>query len=385
MLVDLVNSKIKSEIVEPKKEHVEFIDIDDHFHGHRFCEQAMDNRVPGSGKDNNDVWFSSLETELEESEFVFDPDSSEDQAWAEWRQGLVDNGEQFGPTGFGQDASFHPKTAAHKITAEKIRDLINARAIKHPPPKTCQDTGAGELPSLIKIPDLVSTDLREPNGLLAKLREQVCGNPAKCEIPSPIPKQAGAIVTDNGGRCEISIGVKGKGGQPSFEAYIVRDRTISDREQKDCWDRTWDMMGDCVKNGPRESWQNGVDPFPAFYQLGFVKLNSRTHDTIPEDHLLESFTSICDGGHGDCSKNDCGGNWGICSDGKYKGCGCESNTVHGSIPPIWENGEKDQPGTGTPQCSHDCCDGGQNQGEWYKQLWCPANCGGFSPVYCASQ
>jgi hypothetical protein len=59
---------------------------------------------------------------------------------------------------------------------------------------------------------------------------------SNCKIPDGMDTAAGAIVSDDSGRCEISLGVQG-----GSEAYALRDRATSgDKQVQLCWDNLAD-------------------------------------------------------------------------------------------------------------------------------------------------
>ncbi|KAF4614313.1 hypothetical protein G7Y89_g15423 [Cudoniella acicularis] len=192
------------------------------------------------------------------------------------------------PNELQQNSVFHPKTAGHASTAAKVKQVVDDWSKENghneaPPPQVCDATDAPNIPSkIISIPGLIGPpqEVVEPNGLLAKIREVLCGN--RCKIPDNMDSRPGAILTGDGGRCETSLGVQG-----GSEAYMLRDRSISGADQtQHCWDSTLALINTYVNNGANEGWR-GVDPSPAFYQTGYRKLNSGKHDTISQDRLLQ--------------------------------------------------------------------------------------------------
>jgi hypothetical protein len=69
-LVDSVYIEMQRLFVAPHADQVFFINTDGQFEGCRFCEQSTDNPVPGDLGDNENVWFISFVTDLNESELV---------------------------------------------------------------------------------------------------------------------------------------------------------------------------------------------------------------------------------------------------------------------------------------------------------------------------
>jgi hypothetical protein len=133
------------------------------------------------------------------------------------------------------------------------------------------------------------------------------------------------------------------------------------------------VIEQCVKNQPKEGWQNSNDPTPAFYQAGFRPLNSGEHPRIQEDKVLKKslsdFQSICGAGNGPCQGNGCEGVWYICQAGTYKGCECGYDSRFSQLP-----------GPEAPlACHSDCC---PTKNEWYTADWCAANCGGQADEFC---
>jgi hypothetical protein len=251
-------------------------------------------RVPGKTGDNDNVWFISLETALQEDKFVNSTSSEEDLVWSEWRQNLTNQASaevSSGPGELQQTSVFHPKAAGHALTAQSIKDVVDMRGRDI----ACVDSNAGTIPTNpIIIPNSNTVGARQ---LLYMIREQLCGDPEfKCQMPANVPAEAGAVLTDAGGRCEITVGVSGvlKLGVAGnlhandYEAYMVRDRSISGTEQvQHCWDVTQTIIESCVQVNPKEGWENGADNTPAFYQAGLVQLNSRTHPAIDENNVLK--------------------------------------------------------------------------------------------------
>lgn len=130
-LVDLVNLKIEREIAR-KSDSLYFVDIDDHFKGRRFCEPA--NEDDPIGADNPNVWFNDLTTTLEE-DAGWNPDTvdprPEKDPWAAWALDLpesVKNDTDLVGRGIGDNlqraSTFHPKKAAHVVTAIKVANRI---------------------------------------------------------------------------------------------------------------------------------------------------------------------------------------------------------------------------------------------------------------------
>ncbi len=131
-LVDLVNSRIQTQVVAqlPFPFVVQFVNIDDMFDGHRFCEPAFDDDPIGRGSHSQDVWFNDLETDLDETgEWNPEPDNVEVAVWTEWASGIPDS---FDDPNFGrgirdpfQQASvFHPKQAAYALGASRIANIV---------------------------------------------------------------------------------------------------------------------------------------------------------------------------------------------------------------------------------------------------------------------
>jgi len=130
-LVDLVNSKVESNIASDFNS-VDFVDIDGHFTGRRFCEP--ENEDDPIGADNPNVWFNDLTTPLEE-DAAWNPDTAdprpEADPWDAWALGLpesVKNDTDLVERGIGDNlqraSSFHPKKAAHIATAIKVANMI---------------------------------------------------------------------------------------------------------------------------------------------------------------------------------------------------------------------------------------------------------------------
>lgn len=121
-LVDQVNQRIKSDVVAQlggTGANIEFIDIDNHFDGHRFCEPGLD---PWGSNDVR-VQFNDFLTDLAETgewegpanpNDIWVPDfpaSDADPTDPDFR-GILDKLQKM--------SVFHPKANAHGITAAKI-------------------------------------------------------------------------------------------------------------------------------------------------------------------------------------------------------------------------------------------------------------------------
>jgi hypothetical protein len=142
-LVDLVNERIRKEIVT-LSDRIQFVDIDAGFEGHRFCEKNHD-REP-EGANDPDVWFTSINTKLEEDSFVPNPDSELERSWDEWSKraaaeagqggGDGDEGDLFPgiPNELRKSSVFHPKTAGHAKTAAVTKDTLDKWAAANPLP-----------------------------------------------------------------------------------------------------------------------------------------------------------------------------------------------------------------------------------------------------------
>ncbi|TVY59620.1 Lipase [Lachnellula suecica] len=131
-LVDLVNSKTQGKIISQFASSVAFVDIDSHFTGRRFCEPENDEDPIGA--DNPNVWFNDLTTTLEEDS-AWNPEtvtpSPERDPWSAWALDLpesVKNDTEIVGRGIGDNlqraSTFHPKKAAHILTAIKLGNMI---------------------------------------------------------------------------------------------------------------------------------------------------------------------------------------------------------------------------------------------------------------------
>jgi hypothetical protein len=165
-LVDMVNRRISSEIVGVSPTRIKFVNIDDHFRGHRFCDNGKTD-----GANDPDVWFISLGTNLEESSFTPDGNSALEQAWADWDDG---SGNLL-PGKLRQSSCFHPKTPGHAETAKKVQSAVQNWGSENghnqgPPPRQCYPTDAGDIPrGIISVTN--PKQVNDPNGLLFRLRE----------------------------------------------------------------------------------------------------------------------------------------------------------------------------------------------------------------------
>ncbi|KAF9886547.1 hypothetical protein FE257_011319 [Aspergillus nanangensis] len=130
-LVDLVNSKIQSEVVGrvgTATHQVVYIDMDKNMQGHRFCEPTNDDDPIGLKNKAHSVWFNDLRTELDERG-TWTPafDNSEAASWDEWasflpsnitddpdlvHRGITDK--------YQRSSTFHPKKDAYRLVAAEI-------------------------------------------------------------------------------------------------------------------------------------------------------------------------------------------------------------------------------------------------------------------------
>jgi len=136
-LVVKVNTQIRKRIASRHPEYIRFLDIDELFHAHRFCEPDEEYLVPGGAHDDSkNVYFISLKTTLKESLLV----PRDDRNYTElvnWSQRIPSN--ERGPTGvlasdlnalyshLQKAAVFHPKTQGYCLTAMNIKDLVMDR------------------------------------------------------------------------------------------------------------------------------------------------------------------------------------------------------------------------------------------------------------------
>jgi lysophospholipase L1-like esterase len=183
-LVENVNNRIYSDIVSINTNRIRFVNIDDHFEGHRFCEKGRVNDPVGANDPN--IWFISLGTTLQESSFTPDSNSKLEQEWDEWAQGLDSKaGGGVAPGKLRETSCFHPKAAGHAETAKKIQQTVvewgsqngpSGTTPPSPPPLPCFRSNAENLPEGIVVSPgqnqaVGSGQVVDPNGLLYKIRE----------------------------------------------------------------------------------------------------------------------------------------------------------------------------------------------------------------------
>lgn len=285
-MVTKVNHVIKSRIVGQHSEKANFVDIDELFNGHRFCEPGMGtSAIPKSSDDNANVWIISFATKLDENEYVENPDNQQQAMLAS--QG-IDKGlfpDVTPPNKLRQNSVFHPKQQGHHQTTFAIQELVEhrttgitcvgGRAPNNPPPK-------------VWIPNLSAQGKAvEPREILDRMRNVLCGSKGnKCESPPDIdPKYVAAWKEEVGGKCELTIGIRGDEGQLALEAYMQRSRSLdTDDQVQHCWDTTQLLIRNCVKNDNKKGYKAGQDPNPAFYEAGFREFGGgehRTPDVLP--------------------------------------------------------------------------------------------------------
>jgi hypothetical protein len=107
---------------------------------------------------------------------------------------------------------------------------------------TCSKNSANSIPDTIAATDS-DIDLNE---LLIRMRQQLCAGP--CAAPSGIP-DADVAIYQNSNECEISVGISS-----TTEAYMYRGTPPDGPKWQQCWDSTWNIIYDCVKDGPNTGW-----------------------------------------------------------------------------------------------------------------------------------
>ncbi|KAH0562424.1 hypothetical protein GP486_002884 [Trichoglossum hirsutum] len=317
-LVDMVNRQISSQIVGVNTNLIRFVNIDDHFEGHRFCDRGKTD-----GANDPDVWFISFDTTLEETEFTPNPNSSLEQGWDAWAQAIPNGGNGVLPGALRRSSVFHPKAAGHLQTAKKVQTTVTNWGNDHghrpdPSSLSCNPAEAGDLSGLF-IAASRPNEAVDVTNVLFKLRDVLCNN--ACRLPDRMYPQAGTAVSGDNGRCDIYVALEG-----GSQAYAIRDRSISgDAQAQHCWGTLQKIISDCIKGGAKRGAMSGVDPTPAMYQAGLVKINafSPNQPQLSQENALEKdlsgFHGVCGNGDGPCDGNGCNGVWYICSEGQYKG------------------------------------------------------------------
>ena len=102
---NLINKRIQKDIVSINPSKIKFINVDDQFECHRFCEPSKTNIEDAAGANDPNTWFISLGIILEEVEST---QVSPESPFSELQQTSV----------------FHPKSAAHEGTALKIAEVV---------------------------------------------------------------------------------------------------------------------------------------------------------------------------------------------------------------------------------------------------------------------
>jgi hypothetical protein len=159
--IEKVNDRIIKEILPLDPDRIRFVSMDDVFEGHRVCEKDF---KPKTGKkyepigaDDDNTWFYSLESKLEEKKWVFARDMDEDWRIMAGGEELMGEGENFmeehgdediteedeeedmreedlairgtaadvfGPSKLQQVSTFHPKPRANAAIAQRIFETI---------------------------------------------------------------------------------------------------------------------------------------------------------------------------------------------------------------------------------------------------------------------
>lgn len=106
---------------------IKFIPLDDLFNTHRFCEPTARTEEAAIGANNQNVWFSSLGTDLEVTEFVKGkPGSSTEQYETTFLNTTLDDPDFGDPLNDLHKMSvFHPKSQGNMATAAFIRDVVS--------------------------------------------------------------------------------------------------------------------------------------------------------------------------------------------------------------------------------------------------------------------
>ena len=120
--VDMINQKIQSQIISMDPHRIKFVNIDEHFEGHRFCEKNKTDPIAAIGATDPNVWWISLGTKMEETEWI-PANTPVQELPAPNSRG---SGSQFGNPfkKLHTNSVFHPKRAAHERTARKIADVV---------------------------------------------------------------------------------------------------------------------------------------------------------------------------------------------------------------------------------------------------------------------
>jgi hypothetical protein len=120
-MVDRVNGMIETEVVGLLKEqgqNVVFINVDQEFESHRFCENVPD----PLGSNNNQVWFTELNTRLVAKEDFKPQKSLELQPDFGVKEAIGNSpaASLLLPSKLQEMASFHPKPQALRVIADRV-------------------------------------------------------------------------------------------------------------------------------------------------------------------------------------------------------------------------------------------------------------------------
>jgi hypothetical protein len=125
----------------------------------------------------------------------------------------------------------------------------------------CLSNSVPYVPSQLKNPS--DGTIMDANGLLIKLRQASCTN--ACDIPPDLP--AGIVVAFQNAdktNCEISVALPN-----NVEAWTYRGTPSTGTEWQNCWDSFYNIIDQCVKEGPNTGWVNGPDAYEFFVSCPF--------------------------------------------------------------------------------------------------------------------
>jgi len=133
-LVVKVNNQIRTRIASRHPEYIRFLDIDDPFRTHRFCEPIEKSLVPGGVHDDTtDVYFISLKTTLDESSLVAGGDRNQTNEIVrpqekprsdEFDADVLSSDLNTLYSGLHKSSVFHPKAQGHSLTAKNIKKIV---------------------------------------------------------------------------------------------------------------------------------------------------------------------------------------------------------------------------------------------------------------------
>ncbi|KAF7551375.1 hypothetical protein G7Z17_g5044 [Cylindrodendrum hubeiense] len=299
-LVDLVNSKIDEAVNSYQDARIQFINYDDTFDTHRFCEDRF--TEPQRPKEQRlDLYMHQYNTpdgQLEDDGSVTDADTDDSKALA---QGMLDYvnsdpdakvAEPFDEQPIdislfpvrissGLMKVFHPTQAGHFVIAQQVWNAYMTESALQPeglqplsenfPIGDSGQRVSGNFPRVFQLDDGKQTVAE----ILLRMRQEACQG--LCDQVNAIPSDLLAHKRVNENGCEFVTKI-------SAGKELFLSATHSGQN---CWDATQRMVDErMTDNGEpifTESWVNGGEY--EFYNVGVRDFNTLDIGSTPSHHL----------------------------------------------------------------------------------------------------